>query len=1041
MEATEVSEATIKAARNKANTAFKALVQAMANKSADPAPLLGPAVTAMRDLKNLQAAAPAVAAQVFGAAPAKTPEAAAVNIFANLKKRATTNQGVLNAATYIAAVRDDSTQIAKNRKIGRGFLGGYKNKSVAAFWKAVNAEMAKKKTNASSKAAAIKQAAIQDFKRRLKKSNGAYNVKTYLNSTTNNEQKANRLIGRSTAMFGRKYPDENLRKFWANVNIELKTRGKVPPPNTGDAGAAKNNGKIKKALAVAARYAGSKAARGATAAATFVTAGKTPYSTAFNKQSKVNIMANYLATKGISNLRKMVDAWAEQSGQVNKNALFTVKLEAFKKALEAPNNKTTRIILQTQPLGEKTNATIVINALLKGKSVPPEPKAVRLAQEKLNFFKTKNGQELINAVLNEYRSLDKNPGLTPQNIARSAKPKLLNNALQRQTPRFARLAAGLGFQKENWTLNTFQKALSAAYLPAAGAVAGPPQPSKVNKLMNAKWFTNYPGNTTLQADAYLATNPSPNTFKNDVNTMASSGNKGLMKVRNYLITDNTNGIYNPTRKANIERRRGEYAKLTAAANAAATSRAQAINNDYTSLQMKVGTKTFNKENRKILESLAKGRKPNGKTIVTGLNLTNMNNRIAALASILPGLTMSQGTFGNINKKTNINTNSRALLKAYMEKYTKSSGLGFRGNRAVNNKARRIINKNRAMAIYTKQLSGSEGSANQQAILQRLLIAYPNTVFNWSTARNNISRNTTLTSKYLTLLNSLPGGNVGQSATKKRANAAAAIKKWKNEMNSIIRRYDWGSVRTHLNGAKTAGVTNDVVTVYKQRLAQLAKEKFDQDYKQFMKVKTYATIGSLETIIGRLKSYKDLLDMSSNSNKIKADYTGKLEIVEKIKNLGPQINNKKYPELAKKDGQFKAVYNKVKTNWNKQNFTNTEATQLVTNVTGLATTYSTQKNIVNKQEKIRKFVKTIWPLTVGRGTPWTPNKSNNAVGPLLAKINKNGLVATNKNNIKANIRAASSPATRAIGYGPFGGANKNIQQRVERANALVNMAFP
>lgn len=752
MSAPPPSAVNIRAATNKANSAFKALVNAMARPNGNAAPLLQPAVNAIRALKSLQQKAPNVAANVFGTnVPRPTPEAAGVNIFANLKVNPN-QKNVLNAAAYVAAVTagtKTAAQVAANRKIGKG-LFGYKNKSVEAFWKKVDEGLpGANKT-------------VTNFKSRIPRTaNGAaFNITKYLNSKPN--VNANRLIGRGGKLALRKYQNENLRKFWTNVNSELKKRGK-PVPNVNEAQNGTNT-KVRNALKWAKRL-GSLGVYAALEK-------KYPYSTAPNRQTKVNVMANYLGAN-VNRPYQMASAWVQKS-RGNRDASNAVKLAAFKAALAKNNKNALNVIRALRPLGESTDPTIIKNALLVGRRPEPETKAERLKAERKAYLNSNEARQLVKNIFIEFQAKTGTARLNNTETARRmvgiipADQKALKNAILKFTPKGARVTALFGTQKENWTPNTFREYLAEKYPPAAEAPAAP-EPrtaanNAINKLKNKKWFTNYTGTgaTALRAAAYLRTNPTPQQFKNDMNTMATAGGN-YDSVRNYIMRNNTTAPNTAARftnnqvRANVIRRRAAYAKLKANESTAATALQAKILGAYTALGAKARGRPFTVENRKIIENLAKGALPANLpadvTLPTGLNLTNKNNKAAALSRLLPGLTITQAKYGNINKSLNIDPQVKELLRSYLNKYTEQVGVGWRGNRRVRAPAPLvIIPKNRAVKLYRQAANAGTQPPNSVTNLET---RFPGDVYNWSQARSNILKNVALMKNEPAILTYLP----------------------------------------------------------------------------------------------------------------------------------------------------------------------------------------------------------------------------------------------------------------------------------------------
>jgi len=104
------------------------------------------------------------------------------------------------------------------------------------------------------------------------------------------------------------------------------------------------------------------------------------------------------------------------------------------------------------------------------------------------------------------------------------------------------------------------------------------------------------------------------------------------------------------------------------------------------------------------------------------------------------------------------------------------------------------------------------------------------------------------------------------------------------------------------------------------------------------------------------------------------------------------------------------------------------------------------NAAKKSEaaKIREFVLKLWPLTKGNFSAggWRPRLTeSNYIKREMSKFNP-GLTVSQRNAIIANIIKAEK--NKAIGHwGPYGagGQNKNLKERIQRAQELVNIVFP
>lgn len=737
----------IKAAVQKSNSAFKALVNAMGNNNVNIQVVknthLPPAVNAIRNLKKVYAAAPPnVAANVLGSNV--PPEGQVVNALAHLRTRLPSKNDVINAAAYLAAVQNRNNKnliIASNRKIGKG-LFGYKNKEVGAFWKSVDAALAGAKTaNANS--------TVVNFKTRIPRtSNGtAFNIAKYLNNKPN--VNANRLIGRGGKFAMRKYQNENLRKFWTNVNAELKKRGK-PVPNAAKLNAASANVNINTA--------------GASGGNKEKILGAMAKAKRYMRVREVASMSKYLkSNKGLKNKGVMANAFANRKG-ANKSKSLDAKWQALVNALggETPDPNAVNVIKRTSPNG-KTNYKIILNAL---SLVEPEPVNKAGLKRNEQITRLMKNTKLFNKISEQFRKFSTGGGIGMTNAAvvnamrndKGTPNSPLGKALAATRP----LGTALGIRGQNWSVNTFKAFLNSKYGPApatAAAVAAPVPKSRANvnreakeaaqqaaiaQLTNKNWFKNYPANKPkAKAEAYLRQSGlNGPKFKNDMNLMAiAAGNNPVGNTnaaRIAAIRDLLNTAVDTSFNASVQ------PKLKALRiNRTALTPATPANpvDPFNSLGLKVGETGISPEQKAIIKNLANGLQLNSTSLaaIKGLNLTKNDNKAYALRILVNGLRSTSAGYEAL-KKSNMEPQYKKLLQTYLNTYTKSAGLRGRLNRTVKPRTPyRKITKNEAIAAYLKQRNaGAEASAARNAIR----LNYPSNTFNWSQAIAEINKNET-----------------------------------------------------------------------------------------------------------------------------------------------------------------------------------------------------------------------------------------------------------------------------------------------------------
>lgn len=726
--------ANIKAAVQKSNAAFTNLVRAMGNSTVNVQIVknthLPPAVTAIRNLKNLYAKAPPnVSESVLG-------DNAAANIFVNLKVNPN-KPNVLNAAAYVAAMNagtKNAAKVAANRKIGKG-LFGYKNKEVGAFWKAVDAQLAEAKTANASRV-------VQNFKTGIPKTNNgaSYNIPKYLNSNPNVNK--NRLIGRGGKFAVRKYQNENLRKFWSNVNAELKKRGKPPPSNAtinalvgANVNAPGINTKTLGIIAKAKQYTRGRA---------------------------VASMSKYLkSNKGLKNKEVMANAFANRKG-ANKSKSLDAKWRALVTALgdETPDPNAVNVIKRAAPNG-KTNYKIILNALsLK------EPESVNKAGLKRNeqIARLKKNTKLFNKISEQFRKFSTGGGIGMTNAAvvnamrkDEGKPNSpLGKALAATRP----MGTALGITGQNWSVNTFKAFLDNKYGPAAApapSAAAPVPKTRANvnseakaaaqqaaiaQLTNKNWFKNYPNDAhQKRADAYLRQSGlNGRKFKNDMNLMGiAAGNNPaantnaarLAAVRNILNKGDETS-FNATVRSSLKALRTNRTALTPAT-------APTTVDPFNSLGLKVGETGISTEQKDLIKNLANGMKLNNASLkaTKGLNLTKNDNKAYALRILVNGLRSTSAGYEAL-KKSNMAPQYKKLLQTYLNTYTKSAGILGKRNRTVKPRTPyRKITKNEAIAAYQKKRNAGETASNARTAIG---LNYPTNTFNWSQAIAEINKN-------------------------------------------------------------------------------------------------------------------------------------------------------------------------------------------------------------------------------------------------------------------------------------------------------------